>query len=69
MKITAVGHIQDNFSMNKTLGEIKIIIATAKEMQKQQTIEFAYDIADDLACGVLDKKAIEERYNEFFKSE
>ena len=41
----------------------------AKEMEKQKTIDFAYDIADDLACDVLSKKAIEDRYNEFFKSE
>jgi sulfatase maturation enzyme AslB (radical SAM superfamily) len=44
-------------------------IEQAKEMEKQKTIDFAYDIADDLACGVLSKKAIEDRYNEFFKSE
>jgi hypothetical protein len=41
----------------------------AKEMEKQKTIDFAYDIADDLACDVLSKKAIEDRYNETFKSE
>ena len=41
----------------------------AKEMEKQKTIDFAYEIADDLACDVLSKKAIEDRYNEFFKSE
>ncbi len=41
----------------------------AKEMEQQQAVDFAYDIADDLACGVLSKKAIEDRYNEFFKSE
>jgi hypothetical protein len=44
----------------------------AKEMEKQQIIDFGYDIADDLACGKYgDKKAMEERYNEYltFKSE
>ena len=41
----------------------------AKEIKKQQAVDFAYEIADDLACGVLSKKAIEDRYNEFFKSE
>jgi hypothetical protein len=41
----------------------------AKQMEKQKTIDFAYDIADDLACDVLSKKAIEDRYNETFKSE
>jgi hypothetical protein len=44
-------------------------ISKAKEMEKQKTIDFAYDIADDLACDVLSKKAIEDRYNETFKSE
>jgi hypothetical protein len=38
----------------------------AKEMEKEQIIDFGYDIADELACGKYwDKKAIEERYNEF----
>ncbi len=41
----------------------------AKEMEKHQTIEFGYDVADDLAYGVLSKKAIEDKYNETFKSE
>ena len=45
------------------------LVEQAKEMEKQKTIDFAYDIADDLACGVLSKKAIEDRYNETFKSE
>ena len=43
----------------------------ALEMEKEQIIDFAYVIADDLACGVFrDKKAMEERYEEFltFKS-
>jgi hypothetical protein len=44
-------------------------IKQAKEMEKEQIIDFAYDIADDLACGVLSKKVIEDRYNENFKSE
>ncbi len=44
-------------------------IEKAKEMEKQQTIEFGYDVADDLAYGVLSKKAIEDKYNETFKSE
>jgi len=41
----------------------------AKEMEKQQIIEFGYDVADYLAYGVLSKKAIEDKYNETFKSE
>ncbi len=42
----------------------------AKEMEKQRAIDFGYDIADNLACGVYgDKKDVEELYNEFFKEE
>ena len=48
---------------------IKEVFEEAKEMEKQKTIDFAYEIADDLACDVLSKKAIEDRYNETFKSE
>ena len=48
------------------------IIEQAKEMEKEQIIDFGYDIADDLACGKYrDKKHMEERYNEYltYKSE
>jgi 6-phosphogluconate dehydrogenase len=42
------------------------IFQQAKEMEKEQIIDFGYDIADDLACGKYrDKKAMEERYNEY----
>lgn len=42
------------------------LLEQAKEMEKDQIIDFGYDIADDLACGVFrDKKDMEERYNEF----
>jgi hypothetical protein len=44
----------------------------AIEMEKEQIIDFAYVIADDLACGVFrDKKDMEKRYDEFlvFRSE
>jgi hypothetical protein len=44
----------------------------AIEMEKQQIVDFAYVIADDLACGVFrDKKDMEKRYDEFlvFRSE
>jgi hypothetical protein len=63
---------------NVSIGRIQISIKVedylelqrqAKEIEKQKTIDFAYEIADDLACDVLSKKAIEDRYNEFFKSE
>ena len=49
--------------------QLDLLIQQAKEMEKQKTIDFAYEIADELACDVLSKKAIEDRYNEFFKSE
>ena len=48
------------------------IIEQAKEMEKEQIIDFAYVIADDLACGVFrDKEDMEKRYDEFltFRSE
>ena len=63
---------------NVSIGRIQISIKVedylelqrqAKEIEKQKTIDFAYEIADELACDVLSKKAIEDRYNEFFKSE
>lgn len=44
----------------------------ALEMEKQQIVDFAYVIADDLACGVFrDKEDMEKRYDEFlvFRSE
>ena len=44
----------------------------ALEMEKEQIIDFAYVIADDLACGVFrDQKDMEKRYEEFlvFRSE
>ena len=42
------------------------LVEQAKEMEKEQIIDFGYDIADELACGKYwDKKAMEERYNEF----
>jgi len=44
-------------------------IKQAKEMEKEQSINFAYEIADDLAHGVYSKKAIEDLFNENFKSE
>jgi len=35
-------------------------------MEREQIIDFGYDIADDLACGKYrDKKHMEERYDEF----
>jgi hypothetical protein len=45
---------------------LDLLIQQAKEIEKQQIVDFGYDIADDLACGKYrDKKAMEERYNEY----
>jgi hypothetical protein len=42
------------------------LLDQAKEIEKEQIIDFGYDIAEDLAWGKYrDKKAMEERYNEF----
>ena len=73
MKQTAVEFLVEEFK-EKLIGHnlpewVEKIIQQAKEMEKQKTIDFAYEIADDLACDVLSKKAIEDRYNETFKSE
>ena len=74
MELTAVEWLLDNlitepyseldFKHNKECWD------KAKEMEKQRVIDFGYDIADNLACGVYgDKKDVEELYNEFFKEE
>lgn len=49
--------------------EIRKIIDQAKEMEKQQIIDFAYEIADELAYDVYSKKVIEDIFNKTFKSE
>ena len=78
MKQTAVEwldeqlQIMDSKSYNNLIqiemgrNNYKEIIEQAKEMEKDQIIDFAYDTAEDLAWGKYrDKKAMEERYNEF----
>ena len=46
--------------------QLDLLIQQSKEMEKEQIIDFGYDIAEDLAWGKYrDKKAMEERYNEF----
>ena len=67
MKQTAVEWlvyvVQSNIAPNYIPKEI---VKQAKEMEREQIIDFGYDIADDLACGKYrDKKAMEERYNEY----
>jgi len=59
--------MKEMYESNQLL--LEDIALRAEEMEKQQAVEFGYDIADYLACGVLSKKAIEDRYNEFLNSE
>jgi hypothetical protein len=54
--------------VNKYIGMIDLseFVIKAKEIEKQQIVDFGYDIAEDLAWGKYrDKKAMEERYNEY----
>jgi hypothetical protein len=70
MKQTAVEFLVEQIT-NSTM-PVRKAIEQAKEMEKEQIIDFGYDIADDLACGKYrDKKHMEERYNEYltYKSE
>ena len=70
MKETAVEFLVEQIT-NSTM-PVRKAIEQAKEMEKEQIIDFGYDIADDLACGKYrDKKHMEERYNEYltYKSE
>ena len=84
MKQTAVEWLEDQIKNSKhffhLMKEIQSrgtvaqpnIFEQAKEMEKEQIVDFGYDIADDLACGKYrDKKAMEEKFNEYltFKSE
>ncbi len=41
----------------------------AKKMEKQQIIDFAHEIADELAYDVYSKKVIEDIFKNTFKSE
>ena len=71
MKQTAVEFLVDNLHyLHSTKWDD--ILEQAKEIEKQQIVDFAYVIADDLACGVFrDKEDMEKRYEEFltFRSE
>jgi hypothetical protein len=44
-------------------------LTQAKEMEKQQIIDFAHEIADELAYDVYSKKVIEDIFKKTFKSE
>ena len=70
MKQTAVEFLikeLDNYEKGISEYFSKVAIRNnARRMEKQQIVDFGYDIADDLACGKYrDKKAMEERYNEY----
>jgi hypothetical protein len=79
MKQTAVEFLVDKLSYSTSDGTIishhfiiNKLVDQAKEIERQQIVDFAYVIADDLADGVFrDKEAMEKRYNEFltFRSE
>ena len=86
MKQTAVEWLREQIILNSKLRETKTgkisfkiylsmldkVIKQAKEMEKEQIVDFAYVIADDLACGVFrEKEDMEKRYEEFlvFRSE
>ena len=73
MKQTAVEWLVEQLSYSTSEGtiithhkNINEAVEQAKEMENEQIVDFAYVIADDLACGVFrDKKAMEKRYEEF----
>ena len=69
MKKTAVEWLVIHINLGLTYEQEVIfegLFEKAKEMEKEQIIDFGYDIAEDLACGKYrDKKHMEERYNEF----
>ncbi len=69
MKQTAVEWLVTHINLGLTYEQEVIfegLFEKAKEMEREQIIDFGYDIADDLACGKYrDKKAMEERYNEY----
>jgi hypothetical protein len=66
MKESAIEWLLSMLDYNEKMLGIKEIIEQAKEMEKDQIVDFGYDIAEDLAWGKYrDKKAMEERYNEY----
>ena len=72
MKQTAVEWLREKLWIEYGFEFSNNTLEQAKEIEKQQIVDFAYVIADDLACGVFrDKEDMEKRYNEFlvFRSE
>jgi hypothetical protein len=66
MKQTAVEWLREKLRLEFGFIFSDNILEQAKEMEKEQIIDFGYDIAEDLACGKYrDKKHMEERYDEF----
>jgi hypothetical protein len=66
MKQTAVEWLVEELTLIEPPKWVQKAVKKAKTMEKQQIVDFAYVIADDLACGVFrDKKAMEKRYEEF----
>jgi hypothetical protein len=66
MKQTAVEWLREKLQLEFGFIFSDNILEQAKEMEREQIIDFGYDIADDLACGKYrDKKHMEERYNEY----
>jgi hypothetical protein len=68
MKQTAVEWLVDEYfgGIENCTPDFRFHIQQAKEMEREQIIDFGYDIAEDLACGKYrDKKHMEERYDEF----
>jgi hypothetical protein len=73
MKQTAVEWLLEQLECFGNKHELQMSWATvdellkqAKEIERQQIVDFGYDIAEDLAWGKYrDKKAMEERYNEY----
>ena len=72
MKQTAVEWLREKLWIEYGFEFSNNTLEQAKEIEKQQIVDFAYVIADDLACGVFrDKEDMEKRYDEFlvFRSE
>jgi len=79
MKQTSIEWLQEQLECFGNKHELQMSWATvdellkqAKEIERQQIVDFAYVIADDLACGVFrEKEDMEKRYEEFltFRSE
>ena len=72
MKQTAVEWLREKLWIEYGFEFSNNTLEQAKEIEKEQIVDFAYVIADDLACGVFrDKEDMEKRYNEFltFRSE